>query len=312
MSGGVRADGAVLAATVLWGTTGTVAHFAPAGSSHLAIGIATFGFGGAVLFTGCARAAVRTLAGRAAWPLLAAGAAGVIAYACLYYVSMQLTGVAVGNALALGSGPVWTAVFEWLGERRRMPGPDRAAILITVAGVLLLGAAARTGTAAHSDPARHPIAGVACALGAGCGYGLYSWAGARLIARGQPSRAAMAGIFALASAALVPAFFALGPGPLLQARGLLILAYLAGLPMAGAYLLFGYGLRAMPASAATTLALAEPVIATILATQILGEQLSTLGWVALGVIGAGLATVTARAYLAGRRALQRPERDAHA
>lgn len=205
---------AVLAAAVLWGTTGTVAHQAPAGSPQIVVGMSTFGFGGLLLFLLDARA---VMAG----------------YAALYYVSMKLVGVAVGNALALGSGPVWAAIFEIVGEHKRPSRLQTAAILITVVGVLLLG------TAAHRGAGQHPAAGVACALGAGCGYGLYSWTGARLIAHGHPSRAAMGAIFALAAVVLIPALLLIGPGPLTHPTGLLVLAYLAVLPMAGAYLLFG-------------------------------------------------------------------------
>ena len=76
---------AVLLAAVLWGTTGTVAHFAPVGSSPLAIGLATFGIGGLVLAALSARRVLAVLRQRAAvrerrpehgsdatWPVIAA------------------------------------------------------------------------------------------------------------------------------------------------------------------------------------------------------------------------------------------------
>jgi drug/metabolite transporter, DME family len=207
-SSGSRFVLAVLAAAVLWGTTGTVAHQAPAGSPQIVVGMSTFGFGGVLLFLLDAPAVITAMACRATRPPLLAGAFGVVGYASLYYVSMKLVGVAVGNALALGSGPVWAAIFEFVGERRRLRRPQTLAIFITVAGVLLLG------TAAHTGVDEHPAAGVACALGAGCGYGLYSWAGARLIAHGHPSRAAMGAIFFLAAVVLIPALVIIGPGPL--------------------------------------------------------------------------------------------------
>jgi drug/metabolite transporter, DME family len=278
---------AVLLAAVLWGTTGTVAHQAPDGSRQLVVGLSTFGFGGILLFALDTRVVLRTLSQRSLWPVLTAGTLGVVGYASLYYVSMKLIGVAGGNALALGSGPVWAALFEFFGDRHAPSRGSAIASAITVIGVVLLG------TAAHSGTGQHPVAGVACAVGAGCGYGLYSWAGARLIAHGQPSRAAMAGIFVLASVVLVPALLVIGLGPLTHPRGVLVLAYLAALPMAAAYLLFGYGLRHMDASRAMTLALAEPVVATLLATQVLGEHLGGQAWVGLGVIGVGLVLVAA-------------------
>ncbi|MGC9220043.1 MAG: DMT family transporter [Solirubrobacteraceae bacterium] len=273
---------AVLLAALLWGTTGTVAHQAPLGSPQLVVGMSTFGFGGLLLFALDAPAVLSTLRDRSLTPLLVTGAVGVIVYASLYYVAMKLVGVAVGNALALGSGPVWAMAMELLLDRRRLVHGAVAATALTIAGVLLLGSAARS-VAGHD-----PLAGVACALVAGGGYGVYAWAGGRLIAAGRPSRPALASIFSLASLMLVPAMFIIGPGPLWHPRGLVILAYLAVLPMAAAYVLFGYGLRGMAASTATTLALAEPVVATLLATLVLGERLQARAWAGLAVIAVGL------------------------
>ena len=68
--------GAVLAAALLWGTTGTVAHQAPAGSSQLAVGLATFGFGGLVLLSLSWHAVVRVLRDRSARWLVAVGVVG--------------------------------------------------------------------------------------------------------------------------------------------------------------------------------------------------------------------------------------------
>jgi DME family drug/metabolite transporter len=61
--------------------------------------------------------------------------------------------------------------------------------------------------------------------------------------------------------------------------------------MACAYLLFGYGLRAIPASTATTLALAQPVVATLLAIYVLNEESTAWSWLGLGLIMAGIRLV---------------------
>jgi DME family drug/metabolite transporter len=93
---------------------------------------------------------------------------------------------------------------------------------------------------------------------------------------------------------LVPWFLLATPGPLLgHPTGLVVLAYLALLPMAIAYLLFGYGLQGLAASTATTLALAEPVVATTLAAVVLDERLSPTSWLGLVLILFGLVIVAA-------------------
>jgi DME family drug/metabolite transporter len=209
----------------------------------------------------------------------------------MYYVSMSLVGVAVGNALALGSAPVFAAILELVVEHRPIRGQWAAATAVCVLGVSLLaiGAQSATGT--------NPLVGVILGLGAGFGYALYAWTAGRMMAEGHGSRSVMGAIFGVAALLLVPLFFLGDPGPLLSGDGVIVLVYLAVVPMACAYLLFGYGLRAIPASTATTLALAQPVVATLLAISVLNEQLTAWSWLGLGLImaGIGLVALTERA-----------------
>lgn len=286
---------AVLAAAVLWGTTGTVAHLAPEGSSPLLIGMATFGFGGLVLAALAWRSVVRVLGDRTAWPWLLAGGAGAVLYPTAYYPSMDLAGVAVGNVLALGSGPIFAAVLEWAIDRRRPTLRWGVATGVAAAGVALLAVGS-----GESTTGSNPLLGIALGLAAGVGYALYSYAGARLIAGGRTSQGSMAAIFLVAGVVMLPLFVVLGPGPLASGHGALTLAYLALVPMAASYLLFGFALRALTASTATTLALAEPVVATMLAVLVLHERLSTVAWVGLGAVAVGIVLVSLPAR---RRAL---------
>lgn len=276
---------AVLAACVLWGTTGTVAHFAPAGSSHTLIGLSTFGFGGLLLLALDWRATSALFRRRDQWGWLLLGAVGVVLYASMYYASMKLIGVAIGNALALGSGPVFAAVLELLIDRTRVTRRWLFATGLAVVGIALVG------VSAHSTASGSPVLGVLLALAAGFGYALYSYVGAVLIRRGAQSQSAMAAMFSLAAVVLLPWFVVAGPGPLLSASGALVLAYLAIAPMALAYLFFGYGLRGLSASTATTLALTEPIVATVLAVLVVGERPSLTAWLGLGLIFIGVAIV---------------------
>lgn len=278
---------AVLLASVLWGTTGTVAHFAPTGSSPALIGLSTFGFGGLLLFLGDRRRATAVLRGPAGRGWLVAGAVGVVMYASMYYLSMSLVGVAVGNVLALGSGPLFAALMEYAVDRDRPSAAWWVATAFAVTGIAVLGLSAPGGSGTA------PVAGVLLALGAGLGYGCYSFAGARLIARDTPSTAVLAAMFTLAAVVLLPWFVLAGPGALVSTpRGLLILAYLAVFPMAIAYLLFGFGLRRLSASSATTLALFEPLVATMLAVGVVGEQLEPAQWAGLLLIVTGIVLVS--------------------
>ena len=86
--------------------------------------------------------------------------------------------------------------------------------------------------------------------------------------------------------------------PLLLTQRLAWLATPSGLVMALwlglatttlAYVLFGRGLRHLPAGPVTTLVLAEPVVATLLGVVVLGDSLAPLGWVGASLVLAGLA-----------------------
>ena len=55
-----------------------------------------------------------------------------------------------------------------------------------------------------------------------------------------------------------------------------------------AYLLYGWGLRLIDTSTATTLTLAEPVTAGVLAVVVLDERLRWFGWLGGGVVVIGL------------------------
>jgi drug/metabolite transporter, DME family len=299
---------AVLLAAVLWGTTGTVAHFAPEGSSALAIGLATFAIGGAVLAALSLRRVLAVLGTRAHRGWLLAGAVGVVLYPAAYYPSMTLAGVAVGNVVALGSAPIFAALLEWAVDRRRPDARWAVATGVAVVGIVLLTLGGHGGAAAGADASSAPV-GVALALVAGFGYALYSFAGGRLIGRGAPATGAMGALF-LVGGAICLAWLAViglgagglgigglhsgdpdsgGLGPLLSPAGILTIGYLGLVPMALAYLLFGYALRVLPSSSATTIALAEPVVATLLAVLVVGERPSAIGWIGLAVIAVGIA-----------------------
>ncbi|WP_347753738.1 EamA family transporter [Agrococcus sp. ProA11] len=291
---------AVLLAAVLWGTTGTVAHFAPAGSNPLAIGLATFGIGGLVLAAVSARRVAAVLRQRAHLGWVLAGAVGVVLYPAGYYPAMALAGVAVGNVVALGSGPIFAALLEWLVDRRRPDARWAVATAVAATGIVLLvsGEPATDGTAA-ADPAGAAL-GVVLALAAGFGYALYAFAGARLIGRGAPSTGAMGALFLVGGAACLAWLALVGIGPLGSPAGLATIGYLGLVPMALAYLLFGYGLRVLRSSTATTIALLEPVVATLLAVAVVGERPSPIGWAGLAAIALGIALLTVRRPLTAR------------
>lgn len=284
---------ALVAASVMWGTTGTAASFFPDNVSPIAIGASTMAIGGILLFAATVRGSLDAIRDRASRRWLALGAIGVIVYPLAFYSSMDLAGVAVGNVVSLGSGPVFAALFEWLGERRKLSARWFVSTAIAVGGVALLS------MGSEADAGASVISGVLLGLLAGCAYALYTYCSTRALDSHHSSRAVMGGMFGLGAIVLLPILIVTG-GPLVQSSGTVgIAAYLAVGPMFIAYLLFGFGLKHIRSSTATTITLLEPLVATILAVLIVGERLELVGWVGLILILIGV-TVLVTARQAGK------------
>jgi len=281
----------VVLASVLWGTTGTAASFLPATVSPLAIGASTMALGGILLFAFSARRAIQALRDAAARRWLLIGSVGVFVYPLAFYSSMDLAGVAIGNVVSLGSGPVFAAIFEWLWERHRLTARWTIATLIAVAGVALVAVGGHAG----DTPGNAVVPGVLLGLVAGMAYALFTYASTRAIGIGHTGRGVMGGMFGIGAMLLAPVLLVTGAPLLASASSIGIAAYLAIGPMFVAYVLFGYGLRSIRSSVATTITLIEPFVATLLAVAIVGERLSVLGWIGLAlVIGGVTVLVTAR------------------
>ncbi len=282
---------AVLAAAAAWGSTGTAAHFAPAGTSSASVGAARIALGGALLLAaglrtaGRRREVARLLAGgdrpwraRAAIGLAAAAVAG---YQVSFFTAVRVTGVAVGTVVAIGSAPVLTGALSRLTGGPALGRRWAAATAAAVAGCVVL---VTSGRAAGVRPE-----GVLLALAAGLCYAVYAVTAARLIARGSPETAVMGLLFGGAAVLLAPVLAVSPDGWLVTARGLAVVGYLGVVTTAVAYLWYGRGLRTVSAPVAVTLGLAEPAVAALLGLVVLDERVS--GAAVAGLILVGLALV---------------------
>lgn len=283
---------AVLLAALLWGTTGTAAAFAP-GVSGVAIGAAAMGIGGllqAALATGALRthrAALRNQLGT-----VTLSAVSVALFPLAFYSSMRLAGVAVGTVVTIGSAPPAAALIERIADGIRLSRRWVTGTAIGVLGVLALGwshpstASGAAGTSLHAGWSH--IIGIGLGLTGGVTYALYSWGAARVIRRGVPSRASMGAIFGIGGLLLMPVLLATGSSILASPKHLAVVGYLALVPMFLGYILFGRGLATVSASTATTLSLAEPAAAALIAVIVLHEHLTTPAWLGLLLLFASL------------------------
>ncbi|MFI0734493.1 DMT family transporter [Streptomyces sp. NPDC021225] len=298
----------VLVASVLWGTTGTAATFAPA-VGPLAIGAVAMGLGGLLQALIAGPRIAREAPGlRAQRGVVLLGALAVGTYPLAFYTSMHLAGVAAGTVVSIGSAPLASAVIERAVDGRRLTRRWMTGAALGLAGTALLCAAEAAGahSAAGARSAGSTVLGVALGLVAGFTYALYSWAAHRLISRGVTSRAAMGTVFGIGGLLLLPVLLATG-GPLLDSwSNAAVGVYMALVPMFIGYVLFGWGLAHVPASTATTLSLLEPAVAAVLAVLVVGERLPALGWVGVALVVGCLAVLTQPTGTARRRPRAEP------
>jgi drug/metabolite transporter, DME family len=295
-----RAAVSVLAAAVLWGTIGTAQELGAPDAAPPTVAALRSLAGGLLL--------VAVVVSARRWPQLvlvlrrtpgpfAVAVVAITAFQLGYFAGIRLGGVAIGTLVAIGSSPAFAGLFAWvLGRppgRRWVVG---TAATVTGAAALLLGGGA-TGTTPF---------GLAASLLAGAAFATYALASKRLLERGMAGIPVMAAVFTTSGALLLPALVLADVTWATTLPGAAAVAWMAVAGTAAAYGLFARGLDGVDAPTATTLSLAEPLTAALLAVTVLGERL--LGWSAVGaaLLACGLAVVAIRPARSARRWRTRP------
>ncbi len=263
----------MVAAAVLFGTTGTAQAFAPATANPLSVGAVRQAIGGGILaligvgwwlrHQGLRLPRWSVHAGWVLW-----GGACVMAFQATFFFGTRGNGVAVGTVIALGSSPLFAGLFD-AGRGRRPSGRWLAATTLAVVGILLLSGVIGRAVALQ------PVAGLA-SLVAGAAYAGFAVAAAEVVQQGLaalPATAAIVATSGLIGAAVLP--FTDNTW-LAEPRGLAAGLWLGGVTVVVCYLLMGAALQHLTASTAITLGLAEPLTAVILGVAVLGETLVPL------------------------------------
>jgi drug/metabolite transporter, DME family len=266
----------VLLAAVGFGTTGTAQALGP-GASPVAVGAARIVVGGALLVAIAGAMRVRR---PPAGGTVVAIALGVCVYQLSFFAAVDLTGVAVGTVVAIGTGPAAAGLLGRLVNGEQLTGRWALATACAALGVALL-AGDGGGTV---DPS-----GIALAVLAGAGYATCTVLSKRLLVRGFAPEGVMAAGFGGAAVLLVPVLIVAGPGFLGSAGGLGLALYLGAIPTALAYVLFSRGLRSLTSGETATLVLAEPLTAAALGVVVLGEHPSVAAGAGAALVLAGLA-----------------------
>ena len=286
-----RGPSLILAAAALFGTIGTARLLGPdapaAGVGAVRAGLA------AIVLVAVARARAQGgwVAQLRRGPTVVAGIAQA-AFQVTFLAAVVQTGVAVGTLVAIGSAPLLAGLLTRQATRSWL-----FATGVAVAGLVLL--------VLGGGGTRLAPTGLLLALGAGASYATYLVATARALDDGAAPALVTAVAFGLAAALLSPALLLTDLGWLGTGSGWLMVVYLALVPTVLAYRLLADALTRLPPATAQTLALAEPVVATVLGVLVLGERLSPVGWVGAALVLAGLGLVARRPASNGATARHR-------
>lgn len=270
---------AVIAAAMLFGTTGTTRALGPESATTLGVGAVRLVLGAAVLAAGVAAIgrSWRGLDPR----LVVSGGLAVATYQVTFFTGTLRSGVTVGTVTALATGPVAAGIIE---AGRRRAAPHRVWMMST--GVAIAGVTLSVGAA---GPLRLETWGIVAAVAAGASYAVYATTVSMQIARGADPLAAMAATFLAGAVMIAPLLFVEPLGWLTTARGLTAAVHLGVATVAVAYALFAFGLARLSVSTAVTLTLAEPVTAAVLGRVILYETLTWGAWTGVALVVLALA-----------------------
>lgn len=263
----------ILAAALLWGTTGTSQALAPPGVNSVALGTFRLIVGALAL---CAIALFKkSFSSSRRWsPFpVALSAIFIASYQLTFFAAVSMTGVAVGTMIAIGSSPVAAGLLGFWIRGERLGRRWMAATLLAVAGCILLAAG---GGSLSAEPS-----GIILALFAGFSYAAYTVSIKGLLDTNNPD-AVLAVVFSAAALLMAPLLLFYDCSWILSLRGAAVTLHLGLFATAGAYWLFVRGLKTVKVGTAATLSLGEPLTASLLGVLLLGEKLGL--WQTCGII----------------------------
>lgn len=267
----------ILFAAMLWGTAGTAKAFASDVDS-ISMGAVRLAVGGLLLMLIALLTRRITFKGWPVRPLLIGGLAMAL-FQPFFFSAVELTGIAVGTVVSIGSAPVFSGLIEWLIFKIRPGRVWWLSTILAITGCIIL-------MFNTNDVTVNPL-GILAGLGAGISFASFTMSNSRLVRTHDPI-ASVAMIFSLSALILSPFFFINDMSWLGETNGLLVALHIGVLATALAYFLFSSGLKFVKSSTAVTLSLAEPLTASLLGVFLVGENLDALSWVGLLMLLAGI------------------------
>ncbi len=272
----------VLLAAMLWGTVGTTQTFLTEGISSFAVAGVRSAIGGGVLLI--VTIAMRKISLKNwSWKWTIFAAIAIALFQSLFFTSVRFTGVAVGTVVTIGSSPVFSGIIEWFIYKVRPSKIWGVATILAIIGCVLL-------FTNRGEAVVDPV-GVGLALTAGFMFALYTNVSKQLMER-EETLPAVAMTFSMCALFLLPFAARDGVSWLTEGTNLVAMLFMALAATSVAYLLFLGGLKKISSSAAVTLSLAEPLTAALLGVLLVGEYLSPLSWIGVGLLLGGIVVLT--------------------
>jgi len=273
----------VVAASVLFGTSGTARSFAPDSATSLSVAGVRLMIGAVpLLLVGYLKEKTNRPSLRA--EAVAAGGAMMLFQVC-FFSAMENSGVAVGTMLTIGSGPIIAAGID-AATGRRPTSRVVGALTVALIGLAML----VLGSPPEGDTS-FSIVGVFFGIGAGASYAVYTHLCKRLLDRGWSGTWTMAWTFTVSALCSVVLVIPSSLEWLATPSGWFTITYLGLATISIAYLLYAHSLSRLTGSMVVTLTLVEPVTATTLGALVLNENIRPISWIGAAIVLAALVFV---------------------
>ena len=272
----------VLLGAMLWGTTGTAQTFLPDDAHPFLISAgrsAVGGFSLLVFMVLLKKIKFSTWP----WKYTLYAAICISVFQLLFFSSVRLTGVAIASVVAIGSAPVFSGVIEWLFFKQQPTRIWGFSTSFAIVGCLFL-------FLTKGEVTIDPI-GIGYSLVAGLIFAVYTMTSKKLLEK-EDAIAVVAMTFSASAMLLVPFYFLLDTSWLSSPTNIGIIVYLGLATTSLAYVLYGIGLRQIPASSALTLSLAEPTTAALLGVVVVGEVLGMTSWIGIALLLGSIVLLT--------------------
>jgi DME family drug/metabolite transporter len=271
----------VLTSAVLFGTVGTAIAYAPSSAGGSALGIGRLAIGAILLLIfmpvfGGKRRNFFIHARKKSVFFMAVGAA---AFQPFFFSATTNNGVALSTLLAVGCIPIFSGILSAIIFRERFSALWFAATALAIFGLVLR---------FSGELKVESTLGIFMAFGAGFSVAVYVNAAKIALRNNENPIELTSTAYLIGSLFLIPLIFSEELSWVGSLRGIAVVLYLGAVTMALANIFQIYGLRKMSPSSAGTLALAEPLTATILGITLLNESLTATSFIGLAIVGAAL------------------------